>query len=43
LPLFTTGDLAYQMAYTPVPEPGTAVLCAFGLAALGIRHRSQFS
>jgi hypothetical protein len=38
LPLVTTGDLAYQMAYTPVPEPGTAVLCA-----LGIRRRSQFS
>ena len=33
-------DLAYQMTYTPVPEPSTAALVALGLIALVLRRRS---
>ena len=32
-------DLAYQMTYTPVPEPSTAALCAIGLAMVAIARR----
>lgn len=36
-------DLAYILSYTPVPEPGTAVLCAFGLATLATARRRSSS
>ena len=34
-------DLAYQISYTPVPEPGTGALCALGLAALTATKRRR--
>jgi len=35
-----TGDLAYVLNYTPVPEPATGALCALGLVALAVMKRS---
>jgi hypothetical protein len=34
-----TGDIAYELSYTPVPEPASGALCAAGLVALAAARR----